>query len=278
MPSPTPSANSAELSCASARTGSQNAPWTGHRYRGAGGVVLPLLERAFPGRPVSRRGYAREQGQLHYWFFDSLVLTPGDAGGLLTGDRSGRIQDAEIHVRITPAVVVAGHRDAADRGFLRLLVAPHDARGPVALAYPPGAPQLGTDRLGGIERVHPFETVWSRTISMLPLFLLGFSREADGAARGRHRHLSDFHPCNVRWGYGWIGYGGSPAFHRWHHSSDAAALNKNFSGLLRSTISFGTALSRRMANPRLMVWEASQLPRVLRANCFGLSARSCGTG
>ena len=82
-------------------------------------------------------------------------------------------------------------------------------------------------------RVHPLETVWTRTISVLPLFLLGFSPKLTAGLAGFIAIYPIFIHSNVRWGYGWIGYVvASPAFHRWHHSADSGALNKNYSALL----------------------------------------------
>jgi sterol desaturase/sphingolipid hydroxylase (fatty acid hydroxylase superfamily) len=81
--------------------------------------------------------------------------------------------------------------------------------------------------------VHPLETVWTRSISILPLFLLGFSPKLTAGLAGFIGLYPIFIHCNVSWGYGWIGYVvASPAFHRWHHASDADSLNKNYSGLL----------------------------------------------
>ena len=82
-------------------------------------------------------------------------------------------------------------------------------------------------------RVHPLETVWTRTISVLPLFLLGFSPKLTAGLAGFIAIYPIFIHSKVRWGYGWIGYVvASPAFHRWHHSADSGALNKNYSALL----------------------------------------------
>jgi sterol desaturase/sphingolipid hydroxylase (fatty acid hydroxylase superfamily) len=42
--------------------------------------------------------------------------------------------------------------------------------------------------------------------------------------------------ANVRWDFGPLRYViATPAFHRWHHSTEADALNKNFSGLFPVT-------------------------------------------
>ena len=88
-------------------------------------------------------------------------------------------------------------------------------------------------------------------VSLLPLFLLGFSPKITvffGPLIGLY---PIFIHCNVRWGYGWIGYVvASPAFHRWHHAADRAAINKNYSGLLPVfDFVFGTAYFPREGRP-----------------------------
>jgi sterol desaturase/sphingolipid hydroxylase (fatty acid hydroxylase superfamily) len=92
-------------------------------------------------------------------------------------------------------------------------------------------------------RVHPVDTIAGRLASMLPLYLLGFS----GAGLAPYALLLAVYPiylhANVSWGYGPLRYViSSPAFHRWHHSSEKAALDKNFSGLFPIIdLLFGTA-------------------------------------
>jgi len=92
-------------------------------------------------------------------------------------------------------------------------------------------------------RVHPMESVWNRMITLLPLFLLGFSPGITAFFGPFFAIYPIFLHANVRWGYGRLGYAiASPAFHRWHHSSDREALNKNYSGLLPVfDFLFGTA-------------------------------------
>jgi sterol desaturase/sphingolipid hydroxylase (fatty acid hydroxylase superfamily) len=111
-------------------------------------------------------------------------------------------------------------------------------------------------------RVHPFETVWTRTLSVLPLFLLGFSPQLTAALAGFIGIYPIFIHSNVRWGYGWIGYiVASPAFHRWHHSADADALNKNYSGLLPLyDFLFGTAHFPRTGKPERYGLAGEQAP------------------
>jgi sterol desaturase/sphingolipid hydroxylase (fatty acid hydroxylase superfamily) len=81
-------------------------------------------------------------------------------------------------------------------------------------------------------RVHPLNDAISSAVVATPLLLLGFAPATLAAylpfltlyAIGLH--------ANVGWSYGPLRYViSSPVFHRWHHSAEAAALNKNFAGL-----------------------------------------------
>jgi sterol desaturase/sphingolipid hydroxylase (fatty acid hydroxylase superfamily) len=92
-------------------------------------------------------------------------------------------------------------------------------------------------------RFHPLESVWNKLVALVPLFLLGFSPKITVFFGPLLAIYPIFLHSNVRWGYGWLGYVvASPAFHRWHHSADREALDKNYGGLLPLfDFLFGTA-------------------------------------
>lgn len=100
-------------------------------------------------------------------------------------------------------------------------------------------------------RVHPLESVWNRMFTLLPLFMLGFSPGITAVFGPLLAVYPIFIHANVSWGYGPLGYVvASPKFHRWHHSSDVAARDKNFSGLLPLyDYLFGTAHFPRHGRP-----------------------------
>ncbi|MGE0686288.1 MAG: sterol desaturase family protein [Dehalococcoidia bacterium] len=106
-------------------------------------------------------------------------------------------------------------------------------------------------------RVHPLNDAISSAIVATPLLLLGFS----GATLGAYLPLLTVYAiglhANVSWGYGPLRYVfASPAFHRWHHSNEPEAINKNFAGLLPVwDILFGTLY----------------LPKDRRATSFGVN-------
>jgi sterol desaturase/sphingolipid hydroxylase (fatty acid hydroxylase superfamily) len=78
-------------------------------------------------------------------------------------------------------------------------------------------------------RMHPLNDAASRVIQTLPLLLLGFSPLL----------LMEYVPfivvyvvflhTNIRWTFGPFKYViASPSFHRWHHASEEAALDRNY--------------------------------------------------
>jgi sterol desaturase/sphingolipid hydroxylase (fatty acid hydroxylase superfamily) len=82
-------------------------------------------------------------------------------------------------------------------------------------------------------RLHPLDQVVTKVLTIVPLYLLGFSKATFGAYLG----LATFHAvlihANVRFKFGplrWLIT--SPQFHHWHHSNDPQAHNKNFAGEL----------------------------------------------
>jgi sterol desaturase/sphingolipid hydroxylase (fatty acid hydroxylase superfamily) len=69
--------------------------------------------------------------------------------------------------------------------------------------------------------------------------------------------------ANVNWDFGPLRYViATPAFHRWHHSAEADAINKNFSGLLPvCDIVFGTFYMPRGQRPIVFGVSDQQVPR-----------------
>jgi sterol desaturase/sphingolipid hydroxylase (fatty acid hydroxylase superfamily) len=82
-------------------------------------------------------------------------------------------------------------------------------------------------------RVHPLDQIVTKALTIVPLYLLGFSKATFGAYIGVATVHAVFIHANVRFKFGplrWII--GTPAFHHWHHSADKEAFNKNFAGEL----------------------------------------------
>jgi sterol desaturase/sphingolipid hydroxylase (fatty acid hydroxylase superfamily) len=81
-------------------------------------------------------------------------------------------------------------------------------------------------------RVHPLDMLLSRTVHAALLVPFGFDFRVLAAYAPLLGIYALFLHANVPWNYGPLRYViASPAFHRFHHSSEPAAQNKNFSGL-----------------------------------------------
>jgi sterol desaturase/sphingolipid hydroxylase (fatty acid hydroxylase superfamily) len=92
-------------------------------------------------------------------------------------------------------------------------------------------------------REHPVDKLVHQVLTVIPFFLLGFQP----AILAAYAPFLTIYPillhANVRWGFGPLRWAiASPAWHRWHHASEAQALDKNFSGLFPFIdVLFGTA-------------------------------------
>jgi sterol desaturase/sphingolipid hydroxylase (fatty acid hydroxylase superfamily) len=82
-------------------------------------------------------------------------------------------------------------------------------------------------------RLHPLDSVFTRAATILPLYVLGFTRETFGVYVVLTVLHAIFIHANVRSRFGplrWIA--ATPEFHHWHHADEPAATNKNFAGNL----------------------------------------------
>ena len=82
-------------------------------------------------------------------------------------------------------------------------------------------------------RVHPLDQIVTKALTLVPLYILGFSKATFGAYIALATFHAVFIHANVRFKFGklrWLI--GSPQFHHWHHSADREAHNKNFAGEL----------------------------------------------
>ena len=97
------------------------------------------------------------------------------------------------------------------------------------------------DWLGSV-RVHPVNDLLNNLAQVTPLLLLGYNVFATLSAPLFFTFYAIFIHANVNWDYGPLrSVVASPVFHRWHHSKDEEAWDKNFAGLLPMwDILFGT--------------------------------------
>jgi sterol desaturase/sphingolipid hydroxylase (fatty acid hydroxylase superfamily) len=207
-------------------------------------ALFYFLERLFPeqpGQPALRPG---AKVDAVYWFFDFFV-----AKRLATA-ASIVVLIAAVALRM-PRLTLLTHQPLWLQAVEAVLVAEfcgywsHRMMHEIPLLWGLHKVHHSSERLDWLAaaRVHPFESVWNKLVALLPLFLLGFSPKITAFFGPLIAIYPIFLHSNVRWSYGWLGYVvSSPAFHRWHHSSDGEALNKNYSGLLPLfDFLFGTA-------------------------------------
>jgi sterol desaturase/sphingolipid hydroxylase (fatty acid hydroxylase superfamily) len=100
-------------------------------------------------------------------------------------------------------------------------------------------------------RVHPIDQIITKCVSLAPLFMLGFSEWVISAYMLFYSWQSVLIHSNVRINFGplqWVL--SSPKFHRWHHSKDHQARDRNFAGQLPFLdVLFGTAYMPRGLQP-----------------------------
>ena len=105
-------------------------------------------------------------------------------------------------------------------------------------------------------RLHPLNDALSAAITATPLLLLGFAPATVAVYLPFLTFYAILLHANVSWTLGPLGrVVVSPAFHRWHHSIEDAALDKNFGGLL-------TIWDR--------LFSTFYLPRGIQATRFGV--------
>lgn len=91
---------------------------------------------------------------------------------------------------------------------------------------------LKMDWLAG-SRMHVVDVLITRSVSFLPIFLLGFSPAALYAYLVFVSFHAVFIHANLRWrfpGLRWVI--STPEYHHWHHSSDEEGIDKNFASFL----------------------------------------------
>jgi sterol desaturase/sphingolipid hydroxylase (fatty acid hydroxylase superfamily) len=80
-------------------------------------------------------------------------------------------------------------------------------------------------------RVHPVNDLVNRLAEVTPLLLLGFNPFVSLSAAPILTFYAIFLHANVDWDFGPLRYViATPVFHRWHHSKDREAWDKNFAG------------------------------------------------
>ena len=82
-------------------------------------------------------------------------------------------------------------------------------------------------------RVHPLNDLVTRAFQIIPIMVFGFSAVAVLNVIPYLSFYVMFLHSNIRWDFGpvfrWVLV--SPAYHRWHHTSDEEGIDKNFAGI-----------------------------------------------
>jgi sterol desaturase/sphingolipid hydroxylase (fatty acid hydroxylase superfamily) len=204
-------------------------------------VVLWPLERFWPacgGQPVRRRGFGTD---LLFWVFTPLVgklLTYSVVFALAAGlfalcgrelDLSstegwGPVGRQPLWVQAVEVFVLADFVFYwAHRGF-------HTGR-----LWPFHAVHHSNTQMDWLTsmRFHPVNDVVSRVCQAVPLVLLGFAPAAVMCAIPVVVAFIVVTHANLPWTWGPLRYVFvSAVYHHWHHSTDRAALDKNFAGAL----------------------------------------------
>jgi sterol desaturase/sphingolipid hydroxylase (fatty acid hydroxylase superfamily) len=216
-------------------------------------VVFWIIERWRPSIPAQRRTRSDTVTDVAYWFFTPLVTKAVTRVALalvfvaiavsqgLTFDQLRQAAASRrtwatslpVWVQIPLVLLLADllaywtHRLFHGRWLWPFHAIHHSSR--------------TVDWLSSV-RLHPVNDAVARVAQVLPLYWMGFN----GAVLAGVVPLLTFYAlllhANVSWTYGRFRYLiASPAFHRWHHTSEEEGLDKNFSGLFPFIdVAFGT--------------------------------------
>lgn len=111
-------------------------------------------------------------------------------------------------------------------------------------------------------RVHPLNEAISRVLQLFPLFLLGFDPRVIAGAVPVLTFYAVFLHADVTWDFGPLRYAiATPRFHRWHHTSEAEGLDRNFAGLFPwIDLLFGTLYLPNGREPQVFGVEKEIIP------------------
>jgi sterol desaturase/sphingolipid hydroxylase (fatty acid hydroxylase superfamily) len=219
------------------------------------GALLWPIERLWPARPGQRLLREGLGTDLCYWVFTPFVTRTltriGVIGAVLGVALAAGVPLDREHVQawlLDPGRAV--RRQSIGLQVLEVLLigdlvgywahrAFHGRRLWPFHAVHHGSKQL--DWLSAV-RVHPVNDLASRVVSALPVLLLGFSPMILAGYVPFLAFYAILLHANVRWTFGPLRYLiASPAFHRWHHTSQDEGRDRNFAGLFPFLdLAFGT--------------------------------------
>jgi sterol desaturase/sphingolipid hydroxylase (fatty acid hydroxylase superfamily) len=223
-------------------------------------VVFRLLELFQPKTrrlPVLRRGLLTD---CAYWMFTPLITRAVTAFGLAAAAIPISLA---IHGQVSRDLIMQGYGPlsrlplgAQAAGIL--LVSDftgywmHRAfhRGKLWPFHAVHHSSTDLDWLSAV-RLHPINDVMMRAATTIPVLLFGFAPAALAGALPVLALFAILVHANVDWDFGRLRVViASPRFHRWHHTDELAARDKNFAGLLPVwDILFGTYYMPRGERP-----------------------------
>lgn len=228
-------------------------------------LIFSVLERigsALPRKPLFRRERALD---FVYWFFTPWVSRT--AAGIAVF-----LVIASIATRSSPSPAWFSSQPASLQ-FIELLVAAD------FLGY--GSHRLfhsrwlwkfhaihhsseDVDWLAAT-RLHPVNEIVTRVAQVIPLYLLGVRGTPLAAVAPVLAFYAIFLHANLRWDFGPFRYViASPAFHRWHHTSQDEGLDRNFAGLFPwIDLLFGTFYMPRGVQPQRFGVAGESIPTTL---------------
>jgi sterol desaturase/sphingolipid hydroxylase (fatty acid hydroxylase superfamily) len=111
-------------------------------------------------------------------------------------------------------------------------------------------------------RLHPVNDIVARVVQVLPLYWMGFNGAVLAAFVPFLTLYALLLHANVSWTFGPLRYAiASPAFHRWHHTTEEEGLDKNFAGLFPFIdLVFGTFYMPIDRQPQRFGTNGAQVP------------------
>ena len=215
----------------------------------AAALLFVPLEHFWPARRAGR--LPRGTGlNLTYWFFTPLftkVVTNAALAGILVGvfaalgrpidesilDGFGPLARQPLWLQTLEILLVA---DFADYWTHRVF---HTSRAWRFHAVHHSPEEMTWLSAG---RMHPVNDLVTRVVQVAPVALLGFAAKGVVLVVPALVAYVILLHANVKWDFGPLRYVlVSPAYHRWHHTSDAEGLDKNFAGIFPAwDLLFGT--------------------------------------
>jgi sterol desaturase/sphingolipid hydroxylase (fatty acid hydroxylase superfamily) len=230
---------------------------------GAAALIFAILERigaSLPIKPVFRRERLTD---FAYWFFTPWVSKTASTVAVFLAIGALAVQPSSHWFVIQPfalqliELLVIGdflgywsHRLFHGRSLWKFHAIHHSAE--------------EVDWLSAA-RLHPVNEIGARLMQIVPMYLLGFR----GAPLAAVVPILSFYAillhANLKWDFGPLRYViASPAFHRWHHTSEEEGLDRNFAGLFPwIDAAFGTLYLPRGRQPETFGVKNESIPRSL---------------